>query len=124
MYLLYHRSCFWVFVRYDMAFRFRRVTVEVFDPTSTRVCIFLKVKVKVTLRLTVGQSVRLGVEPHLGLMTRYFLLSDSYGLIFVGAPSLTRGRVYLLYILLALASTVFLGSESLGSRDHILPSQF
>jgi hypothetical protein len=40
----------------------------------------VKVKVKVTLRLTVGQSVRLGVEPHLGLMTRYLLLFDSYGL--------------------------------------------
>jgi hypothetical protein len=32
-----------------------------------------------------------------------------------------KGR--LLYILLALASTVFLGSESLGTRDHILLSQ-
>jgi hypothetical protein len=34
-----------------------------------------------------------------------------------------RGRVYLLYMLLALASVVFLGSESLGTRDHILLSQ-
>jgi hypothetical protein len=41
-----------------------------------------------------------------------------------GAPSLTRGRVCLLYMLLALASAVFLGSESLGSRVHILLSQF
>jgi hypothetical protein len=32
-------------------------------------------KVKVTLRLTVSQSVNLGFEPHLGLMTRYLLLS-------------------------------------------------
>jgi hypothetical protein len=45
-----------------------------------------KVKVKVTLRLTVSQSVSLGVEPHLGLMTRYLLLFDSYGLVFVGRP--------------------------------------
>jgi hypothetical protein len=43
-------------------------------------------KVKVTLRLTVSQSVSLGVEPHLGLMTRYLLLFDSYGLVFVGCP--------------------------------------
>jgi hypothetical protein len=42
---------------------------------------------------------------------------------FVGAPSLTRGRVCLLYMLLALASVVFLGSESLGTRDRILLSQ-
>jgi hypothetical protein len=45
------------------------------------------VKVKVTtLRLTVGQSLSLGVEPHLGLMTRYLLLIDSYGLVFVERP--------------------------------------
>jgi hypothetical protein len=56
-------------------------------------------------------------------MTRYFLLFDIYGLVFCGAPSLTRGRVCLLYMLLTLASEVFLGSESLGTRDHILLSQ-
>jgi hypothetical protein len=39
---------------------------------------------------------------------------------FCGALSLTRGRVCLLYMLLVLASAVFLGSESLGSRDHIV----
>jgi hypothetical protein len=38
-----------------------------------------QVKVKVTLRLTVGQSVCIGVEPQL-------LLFDSYGLVFVGRP--------------------------------------
>jgi hypothetical protein len=42
---------------------------------------------------------------------------------FCGVPSLTSGRVCLLYVLLALASAVFLGSESLWSRDHILLSQ-
>jgi hypothetical protein len=42
---------------------------------------------------------------------------------FCGASSLTRGRVCLLYTLMALASVVFLGSESLGFRDHILLSQ-
>jgi hypothetical protein len=55
-----------------------------------------KVKVKVTLRLTVSRSVRLGVEPHLGLMTRYLLLFDSYGLVLVGRScqrSLSRVRV-------------------------------
>jgi hypothetical protein len=43
--------------------------------------------------------------------------------LFCGAPSLTRGRVCLLDMLLVLASVVFLGSESLGTRDHILLSQ-
>jgi hypothetical protein len=42
----------------------------------------LVIKVKVTLRLMVSQSVSLGVKPHLGLMTRYLLLFDSYGLAF------------------------------------------
>jgi hypothetical protein len=43
-------------------------------------------KVKVTLRLTVSQSVCLCIEPHLGLMTRYLLVFDSNGLVFVGRP--------------------------------------
>jgi hypothetical protein len=65
----------------------RRVTVEVFDPASTRVSpLWSSFKFKVTLRLTVSQSVSLGVEPQMGLMTRYLLLFDSYGLIFVGRP--------------------------------------
>jgi hypothetical protein len=55
----------------------------------------------------------LGVEPYLGLMTRYLLLFDSYGLVLWGAISDER-TVCLLYIMLALASVVFLGSESLG----------
>jgi hypothetical protein len=42
--------------------------------------------VSVTWRLTVSQSVSLGVEPHLGLMPRYLLLFDSCGLVFVGRP--------------------------------------
>jgi hypothetical protein len=42
---------------------------------------------------------------------------------FSEAPSLTRGRVCPLYILLALASLVFLGSKSLGPHNHILLSQ-
>jgi hypothetical protein len=41
-----------------------------------------------------------------------------------GTPSLTRGRVSLFYMLLALVSAVFLGPESLGSRDYILLSPF
>jgi hypothetical protein len=45
-----------------------------------------KVEVKVTLRLTVSQSLSLGVAPHLGLMTRYLLLFDRHGLVFEGRP--------------------------------------
>jgi hypothetical protein len=42
---------------------------------------------------------------------------------FSEAPSLTRGRVCLLCMLLALASIVFLWFESHWTRDHILLSQ-
>jgi hypothetical protein len=42
---------------------------------------------------------------------------------FCGPPSLTIGRVSLLYMLLVLASVVLLESESRGTRDHILLSQ-
>jgi hypothetical protein len=42
---------------------------------------------------------------------------------FCGARSLNWGRVCLLYMFLALARVVFLGSESLGTRGHILLSQ-
>jgi hypothetical protein len=70
---------------------------------------------------SVSQYVLLS-SPHLGLMTRYLLLFDS-SVFFCGAPTLTRARVCILCILLALASAVFLGAESLGNRDHILLSQ-
>jgi hypothetical protein len=44
----------------------------------------VRVRVKLTLQLTASQSVCLGVEPLLGLMTRYLLLLDSYGLVLRG----------------------------------------
>jgi hypothetical protein len=43
---------------------------------------------------------------------------------FCSVPSLTGGRVCLLYMLLSLASVGSLGSEFLGTHDHILLSQF
>jgi hypothetical protein len=42
---------------------------------------------------------------------------------FGGAPSLTRGRVCLLYMMLVVTSVVLLGSESLGTRYYLLLSQ-
>jgi hypothetical protein len=49
-------------------------------------------KVKVTLRLTVSQSVCLDVELLLDLMTRCLLMFDGYCCL-CGAPSLSKGRV-------------------------------
>jgi hypothetical protein len=49
------------------------------------------VRVRVTLQLTASQSVRLGVEPNLGLLTRdifsFFFFLESYSLVLIGAPS-------------------------------------
>jgi hypothetical protein len=104
----------------DCIFLFRE-TVAVYCENHTEHTNTSQVKIKVTLQLTVSQSVSFGVEPHLGLMTRYLLLFDSYGFVFVGRP-LTRGRVCLLHMLRTLASAVFLGSEPLGTHDHILLS--
>jgi hypothetical protein len=56
------------------------------------------VRDKVTLRPTVSQSVSLGVEPHLGLMTRYLLLFDSYGLVFFLWGALSDERTGLSFV--------------------------
>jgi hypothetical protein len=54
-----------------------------------------KVKVKVTLRQTVSQSVSLGVEPHLGIMTRYFHYCLAVTVLFLwGAHSDERTGVF------------------------------
>ena len=46
----------------------------------------VEVEVEVTLRMTVSQSFNLEVEHHLGLMTRYLLRFDGFGLVIVGRP--------------------------------------
>jgi hypothetical protein len=68
-------------------------------------------------RRSVGQSVWVS-STHLRPKTRFLLLSVS-----CGAPSLTRGRVCRLQLLLALASAFIFGSESRGTRDRIFQSQ-
>jgi hypothetical protein len=61
------------------------VTRILLEPFCIKSNIFLlpaaelfKVKVKVTFQLKVSQSVCLGVEPALGLMTRYYFLSEGF----------------------------------------------
>jgi hypothetical protein len=89
---------------------------------SPRLHTGVSVKVKATLRLTVSQSVSFGAEPHLGLMSRYLLLFDSYGLVSWG--DLSDKKTVLSFVNAAGQSQVaFLGSESLGTRGHILLSQ-
>jgi hypothetical protein len=80
----------------------------------------VQVKVKVTLRLTVSKSwCRAPSGAHDQILITVWQLRSC----FCGAPSLTWGQVCLLHILLTLASAVFLRSESLETRVHILLSQ-
>jgi hypothetical protein len=97
----------------------RRVTVELFDPASTRGELSW---VLCYDRWSAGQSV-LEQSTLLGLTTRSLLLSDNCGFVDFEAPSLTRGRVCHLQFLLALAIAVIFWSESHRTRGHILLSQ-
>jgi hypothetical protein len=86
-----------------------------------------KAKVKIILRPTVSRPVRLGVRHPTGTRDQFFFLLEIFfsqlrAFYFV-APSLTRGLVCSLLLLLVVANAVALGSESHGTQDHILLSQ-
>jgi hypothetical protein len=72
------------------------------------------------LRFTAKQFV-LAISP-LRLTTSIFFQLNTCGHSPYVTTSLTRGGVYRLQLLLALASEVILRSESLGNLDHILLS--
>jgi hypothetical protein len=73
---------------------------------------------------TDGQSASLSWHkaPMWGLRPDFYYCQIVAGLLMWDAP-LTRGRVYCLQLLLVLASSVILGTESCGTRDRILLSQ-
>jgi hypothetical protein len=70
-------------------------------------------------RRSVGQSV-LASGTHPGPTTTFLLTSNSFEFVDMRAPSLTRGVVCGLQLLLVLAGVVFLESESRGTHDSNL----
>jgi hypothetical protein len=83
-----------------------------------------EVKVRVNLWLAVyRQSVRLRAEPLETHGQNLFSQLNTWGYSPFITSSLTRGWVCHLQLPLALASAFILGSQSRGTRDHILLSQ-
>jgi hypothetical protein len=95
----------------------RRAMVEVLDPASIRVNEHTRV---------LGydrRSVRLGIKHPSGAYNQILITVRRLRVCRSWVFSMTRARVCRLQLLLAPANAVILGSESFGTRDHILPSQ-
>jgi hypothetical protein len=79
------------------------------------------VEVEVTLRPTVSRPVSLGVRPPSGTRDQFFFLLEIFlrqlRLCYFIVPSLTRGRVCDLLLLLVLARAVSLGSALSNERS-------
>jgi hypothetical protein len=75
---------------------------------------FFHCQVKVTLRPTISQTVRLGVRRTSGTRDQFFFLLQivfrQLWVCYFAGPSLTRGRVCNLLLLLVFASAVPLGA--------------
>jgi hypothetical protein len=83
----------------------------------------MSMSLSLILRPTVSQPVYLGIKNSSGTYDQIFITFRHLLVCWYGALTLTRVRVCRLQLLLALVSTVILGSESCGTRDYILLSQ-
>jgi hypothetical protein len=85
--------------------------------------LFLSLSLSVMSRPTFGRPIYLGIKHPSGAYDDILLTVRQLRACWYGALSLTRGRVRHLQFLLALASAVIFGSESVETCDHILLSQ-
>jgi hypothetical protein len=81
------------------------------------------ISLSLMLRQTISRPVCLGIKHPAGAYDQICITVRLLRVCWCGALSLTRGQVCRLQLLLALASAFILGSESRGTRDHILLSQ-
>jgi hypothetical protein len=98
-----------------------RAIVEVFEPASTQASLSHSKSKLCYDQRSVSQSVLVWTT-HLGLKTRLLFIRQ-LRVCWCGAPSLMRGWVCRLQLLVVLTSAVILRSESRGTHDHILLSQ-
>jgi hypothetical protein len=90
---------------------------------STLHSVLLSLSLSLILRPTISRPVCLGIKHPSGAYDQIFITVRQLGDCWCGARSLTGGWVSRLQLLLTLASAVIFGSESSGTRDHILLSQ-